>query len=167
MGFKKQGKREKKDGNISEVFSRPLYYSNPISLRNGAYFLSLPLIWLTNQPLIKIIISIALHHVMGRGIDGTKIFINRKNRKDFLERLADLCEADALGLFYAIRGIYLNRFGTNVLFYVFLRQRILQAHFLESALKKYPNPYPRCGVKSLFIELIHIKLLEKNFSNLA
>jgi hypothetical protein len=28
---------------------------------------------------------------MGRGIDGKKIFINRKDREDFLERLADLC----------------------------------------------------------------------------
>ena len=26
----------------------------------------------------------ALHHVMGRGIDGIKIFCNRKDRKDFL-----------------------------------------------------------------------------------
>jgi len=37
----------------------------------------------------------ALQHVMGRGIDGIKIFINRKDREDFLERLADLCRADA------------------------------------------------------------------------
>lgn len=35
----------------------------------------------------------ALHHVMGRGIDGIKIFSNRKDRKDFLERLSDLCKA--------------------------------------------------------------------------
>ena len=41
----------------------------------------------------------ALHHVMGRGIDGIKIFINRKDREDFLERLADLCRADALSVF--------------------------------------------------------------------
>jgi hypothetical protein len=27
---------------------------------------------------------------MDRGIDGTKIFSNRKDREDFLERLADL-----------------------------------------------------------------------------
>ena len=38
----------------------------------------------------------ALHHVMGRGINGIKIFSNRKDREDFLERLADLCRADAL-----------------------------------------------------------------------
>ncbi len=37
-----------------------------------------------------------LHRVMGRGIDGIKIFRNRKDREDFLERLADLCRADAL-----------------------------------------------------------------------
>ena len=33
----------------------------------------------------------ALHYVMGRSIDGTKILSNRKGREDFLERLADLC----------------------------------------------------------------------------
>jgi type IV secretory pathway ATPase VirB11/archaellum biosynthesis ATPase len=31
----------------------------------------------------------ALHHVMDWGIDGTKIFNNRKDREDFLERLAN------------------------------------------------------------------------------
>ena len=41
----------------------------------------------------------ALHHVMGRGIDGVKIFSNRKDREDFLERLADLCGADALSIY--------------------------------------------------------------------
>jgi putative transposase len=41
----------------------------------------------------------ALHHVMGRGIDGIKIFSNRKDREDFLERLADLCRADALSVY--------------------------------------------------------------------
>ena len=41
----------------------------------------------------------ALHHVMGRGIAGIKIFRNTEDRKDFLERLADLCEADALRVY--------------------------------------------------------------------
>ena len=41
----------------------------------------------------------ALHHAMGRGINGIKIFSNRKDREDFLERLADLCEADALSVY--------------------------------------------------------------------
>jgi len=41
----------------------------------------------------------ALHHVMGRGIDGTRIFSNRKDREDFLERLANLCRADALRVY--------------------------------------------------------------------
>jgi REP element-mobilizing transposase RayT len=36
---------------------------------------------------------------MGRGIDGIKIFRNRKDREDFLERLADLCRADALSVY--------------------------------------------------------------------
>ena len=36
---------------------------------------------------------------MGRGIDGIKIFSNRKDREDFLERLADLCEDSALKVY--------------------------------------------------------------------
>jgi len=36
---------------------------------------------------------------MGRGIDGIKIFSNTKDRRDFLERLADLCKADALRVY--------------------------------------------------------------------
>ena len=38
----------------------------------------------------------ALHHVICRDIDGIKLFRNRKDQEDFLERLADLCKADAL-----------------------------------------------------------------------
>ena len=41
----------------------------------------------------------ALHHVIGRGIDGITIFNKRKDREDFLERLADLCRADALSVY--------------------------------------------------------------------
>lgn len=41
----------------------------------------------------------ALHHVMVRGIEGTKIFRTDKDRKDFLERLAGQCEADALKVY--------------------------------------------------------------------
>ena len=32
-----------------------------------------------------------LHHVMGRGIEGTKIFRTDADREDFLSRLAELC----------------------------------------------------------------------------
>jgi putative transposase len=47
----------------------------------------------------------ALHHVIGRGIDGIKIFRNRKDREDFLERLADLSRADALRVYaWALMG---------------------------------------------------------------
>ena len=41
----------------------------------------------------------ALHHVIGRGIDSIKIFRNRKDREDFLERLADLCRVKALSVY--------------------------------------------------------------------
>ncbi len=40
-----------------------------------------------------------LHHVMGRGIGGVKIFGNKKDREDFLERLADLVSKDALRVY--------------------------------------------------------------------
>ncbi len=53
----------------------------------------------------------ALHHVMGRGIDGVKIFSNRKDREDFLERLADLCRADALSVYaWAVMGNHYHSF---------------------------------------------------------
>ncbi len=41
----------------------------------------------------------ALHHVMGRGIDGIKIFSNKKDREDFLEHLADLNIAEDLSVY--------------------------------------------------------------------
>ena len=41
----------------------------------------------------------ALHHVIGRGIDGLKIFANRKDCKDFLDRLKDICEREALSIY--------------------------------------------------------------------
>jgi putative transposase len=41
----------------------------------------------------------ALHHVMGRGIDGIRIFSNKKDREDFLGRMADLCRANALSVY--------------------------------------------------------------------
>jgi putative transposase len=37
--------------------------------------------------------------MMGRGIDGVKIFRNRKDREDLLDRLADLCRADVLRVY--------------------------------------------------------------------
>jgi putative transposase len=36
-----------------------------------------------------------LHHVMGRGIEGTKIFRNLKDRRDFLSRIEDLAREKA------------------------------------------------------------------------
>ena len=36
-----------------------------------------------------------LHHVMARGIEGTKIFRNRKDREDFLSRLAEIARSGA------------------------------------------------------------------------
>ena len=41
----------------------------------------------------------ALHHVMGRGIDGLEIFGSKKDCEDFLGRLQDLCEKKALSIY--------------------------------------------------------------------
>ena len=40
-----------------------------------------------------------LHHVIGRGIEGSKIFWNRGDREDFLDRLVKLSEAKALNVY--------------------------------------------------------------------
>ncbi len=61
----------------------------------------------------------ALHHVIGRGIDGVTIFRNRKDREDFLERLADLCSVGALRVYaWALMGDHFHlllRTGTQPL----------------------------------------------------
>ena len=41
----------------------------------------------------------ALHHVMGRGIEGLKIFRNKTDREDFLDRLEALCNGEALKVY--------------------------------------------------------------------
>jgi REP element-mobilizing transposase RayT len=41
----------------------------------------------------------ALHHVIGRGIEGLKIFVDREDREDFLIRLKDLCENKAISIY--------------------------------------------------------------------
>ena len=40
-----------------------------------------------------------LHHLISRGIEGSKIFRTRGDREDFLGRLAKLCEAKALSVY--------------------------------------------------------------------
>jgi putative transposase len=40
-----------------------------------------------------------LHHVMGRGIETGKIFRTKKDREDFLDRLADLCRSGSWAIF--------------------------------------------------------------------
>jgi hypothetical protein len=41
----------------------------------------------------------ALYHVMARGIDGINIFRTDKDRNDFLARVAEQCEAEALKVY--------------------------------------------------------------------
>lgn len=38
----------------------------------------------------------ALHHIIGRGIEGTKIFRKEEDRIDFIGRVAKLCREDAI-----------------------------------------------------------------------
>ena len=40
-----------------------------------------------------------LHHVMGRGIERKKIFINDTDRNDFIDRLAALAEEGAMDVY--------------------------------------------------------------------
>jgi len=40
-----------------------------------------------------------LHHVIGRGIERTKIFRKEEDRVDFLERLSALCHEEALNVY--------------------------------------------------------------------
>jgi REP element-mobilizing transposase RayT len=40
-----------------------------------------------------------LHHVIGRGIPGIKIFRTKKDREDFLRRIASLCRTDAMAVY--------------------------------------------------------------------
>ena len=44
----------------------------------------------------------ALHHVIGRDINGVKIFENRNDREDFIERLAGLCGAVEWGQIFPL-----------------------------------------------------------------
>ncbi len=50
-----------------------------------------------------------LHHVIGRGIEGSKSFRSRGDREDFLDRLAKLCEAKALSVYaWALLGTHFH-----------------------------------------------------------
>ncbi|MBM4333599.1 MAG: hypothetical protein FJ117_20680 [Deltaproteobacteria bacterium] len=40
-----------------------------------------------------------LHHVIGRGIEGSRVFRNQGDREDFLDRIGKLCEAKALSVY--------------------------------------------------------------------
>jgi len=59
-----------------------------------------------------------LHHVIGRGINGVKIFESRKDREDFIERLAGLCGADALSVYaWAFLSNHFHRGGWGARFF--------------------------------------------------
>jgi REP element-mobilizing transposase RayT len=40
-----------------------------------------------------------LHHVMGRGIERRKIFLNKKDREDFIDRLAELAINGSMSIY--------------------------------------------------------------------
>ena len=48
----------------------------------------------------------ALHHAMGRGIDGVDVSGDKKDRMDFLARLKSLCDSKAIQ--YIFRKKILN-----------------------------------------------------------
>jgi len=43
-----------------------------------------------------------LHHVMGRGIEKKNIFVNNKDRNDFINRLAQLVEESKRGRWFGM-----------------------------------------------------------------
>jgi putative transposase len=50
-----------------------------------------------------------LHRVIGRGIEGSKIFRDREHREDFLDRLGRLCEGKALSVYaWALLGTHFH-----------------------------------------------------------
>jgi putative transposase len=50
-----------------------------------------------------------LHHVIGRGIEGSKIFRGRGDREDFLDRLGKFCEEKALSVYaWALLGTHFH-----------------------------------------------------------
>jgi len=55
----------------------------------------------------------ALHHVIGRGIDGTEIFAQDADRNDFLNRLADLCRQEVLIIYAGPHGQSFSFVGEN------------------------------------------------------
>ncbi len=61
----------------------------------------------------------ALHHVMGRGIGGITLFVNNKDRQDFIARVADLSSDNALKVYaWALMGNHFHlliRTGTQPL----------------------------------------------------
>jgi putative transposase len=40
-----------------------------------------------------------LHHLMGRGIEASKLFRTKKDREDFIDRLAELCRSGRWSLY--------------------------------------------------------------------
>ncbi len=40
-----------------------------------------------------------LHHVMGRGIEGRKIFLKDRDRKDFLDRLSTMAQEGSMDIY--------------------------------------------------------------------
>jgi hypothetical protein len=47
-----------------------------------------------------------LHHVIGRGIEGTKIFRNEGDKRDFLSRVAQLCPASFWMVYASARCLF-------------------------------------------------------------
>ena len=50
-----------------------------------------------------------LHHVMGRGIETRRIFLNAADREDFVSRLAALAEDGAIEVLASSEGTFVQK----------------------------------------------------------
>ena len=48
-----------------------------------------------------------LHHVMGRGVEKNNIFLNKKDRNDFINRLSVLVDEGAIEINMLYKGLIL------------------------------------------------------------
>ena len=89
-----------------------------------------------------------LHHFMGRGTEKRKIFTNKKDRNDFISRLAELAEGDAMGIYAWASMLYSAIFVGPACLCVTARRQITlgggRALTSRSTLRLSIGHKPRC-----------------------
>ena len=83
-----------------------------------------------------------LHHIIGRGIEGTKIFRNEGDRVDFIGRVAKLCHENAI-MVYAW-ALMSNHFHLLVRTGVQPLSRSMR-RLLTGYVVNFNQKYKRCG----------------------